>query len=146
MPRRGREKITLVRGSEKAMEAFSMEIAKELGLYDKISNQGFNGLTTFEAGQLGGTSTRIIQAMGEQLIMQRYNAGEDKLIPDELQPNRGLMRDMTNNGNVVQDGRILDTKHKQIADIVTNDPEPPKYSTSRPFERAGQLHDKDQIQ
>ena len=146
MPRRGREKITLVRGSEKAMEAFSMEIAKELGLYEKISNEGFNGLTTFEAGQLGGTSTRIIQAMGEQLIMERYNKGEDKLIPDELQPNRGLMRDMTNNGNVVKEGRIMDTKHKEIKDIITNDPPSSNYNTSRPFERAGQLHDVDHIQ
>lgn len=113
MPRRGRDKVVMVRGAEKAMEAFTEEISKELGLYDKIQSQGFNGLTTFEAGLLGGTITRFIQAMGEQLIMTRYDEGHDQLIPDELKPNANLMRNQTNAGNRVVDGVIQDTKTEE---------------------------------
>lgn len=31
-----------------------LEIAKELGLYDKVINDGWGGLTASEAGKLGG--------------------------------------------------------------------------------------------
>lgn len=108
MPRRGKLKINMVKGSEKAMEAFTAEVAEELGFGDKMKEHGYKGLTTFEAGTLGGTMTRKIQAMGEQMIMKRYEAGEQKLIPPELAPDPKLMRNMTNNGNSVIDGKIQD--------------------------------------
>jgi hypothetical protein len=100
MPRRGGRHYVLVKGAEDAMEAFRMEIAKDLGLDHKIgADKSFKNLTTVEVGQIGGEMVRRIQAAGEFVVKQRYQNGEKRLMPDELLPSESDVREMTNNGN-----------------------------------------------
>jgi hypothetical protein len=90
----------LVKGAERAMEDFKMEIARDLGLAEKIDADGsYKGLTTLEVGQIGGEMVRRIQAAGEFAIMQRYNEGHERLMPEEVMPEQKNVRSVTNNGN-----------------------------------------------
>ncbi len=100
MPRRGGRHTVLVHGAEKAMEAFKMEIAQDLGLAHKISADGsFKNFTTLEVGQIGGEMVRRINAAGQFAIMQRYDAGEVRLMPESVLPAKDSVRAVTNNGN-----------------------------------------------
>lgn len=100
MPRRGGRHQVLVKGAEKAMEAFKLEIARDLGLAHKISEDGtYHNFTTVEVGQIGGEMVRRIQAAGEFAIMQRYANGEQRLMPPEVLPQPKSVRSVTNNGN-----------------------------------------------
>lgn len=100
MPRRGGRHYVLVKGAEQAMEAFKLEIAEDLGLADKIGEDGtYHEMTTLEVGQMGGEMVRRIQAAGEYAIMQRYKAGEKRLMPEEALPPKKNVRAVTNNGN-----------------------------------------------
>jgi hypothetical protein len=100
MPRRGGRHYVLVKGAEDAMKAFKMEIAEDLGLAHKIDEDGtFHQFTTVEVGQIGGEMVRRIQAAGEFAILQRYRAGEQRLMPEEVLPPIKSVRSVTNNGN-----------------------------------------------
>ncbi|MNB67100.1 Small, acid-soluble spore protein, alpha/beta type [compost metagenome] len=100
MPRRGGRHYVLVKGAERAMEDFKMEIAADLGLAEKIDEDGsFKGLTTLEVGQIGGEMVRRIQAAGEFAIMQRHKEGHARLMPEEVMPSQKNVRPVTNNGN-----------------------------------------------
>lgn len=100
MPRRGGRHKVLVKGAEQAMEAFKFEIAEDLGLAEKIDKDGsFKQMTTVEVGQIGGEMVRRIQAAGEYAIMQRYEAGQSRLMPDEVLPDKRDVQETTNNGN-----------------------------------------------
>lgn len=100
MPRRGGRHYVLVKGAERAMEAFKMEIAQDLGLADKIERDGsFKNLTTVEVGQIGGEMVRRIQAAGQHAIKQRYDNNESRLMPSEVLPDPNALREVTNNGN-----------------------------------------------
>jgi len=100
MPRRGGRHFVLVKGAERAMEAFKLEIAQDLGLAHKIDMDGtYKGMTTEEVGQIGGEMVRRIQAAGEYAIMQRHQQGYNRLMPDEVLPPPGRTRSVTNNGN-----------------------------------------------
>jgi len=99
MPRRGGRHYVLVKGAEQAMEAFKYEIARDLGLLDKVEQEGFHNLTTTEVGQIGGEMVRRIQAAGEWAILQRFRAGEQRLMPPDALPDPKRVREVTNNGN-----------------------------------------------
>jgi hypothetical protein len=100
MPRRGGRHYVLVKGAEDAMNAFKYEIAKDLGLDDKIDADGtYKGMTTVEVGQIGGEMVRRIQAAGEWAIQQRFKDGERRLMPEEVLPDPNRVREITNNGN-----------------------------------------------
>jgi hypothetical protein len=100
MPRRGGKHYVLVKGAEEALDKFKMEIAQDLGLDHKIHTDGsFKNFSTVEVGQIGGEMVRRIQAAGEHSIMQRYKAGESRLMPEELLPKKEDIREVTNNGN-----------------------------------------------
>ncbi|MDP2856588.1 MAG: alpha/beta-type small acid-soluble spore protein [Bacillota bacterium] len=45
------------------LDPLKMEIAKELGLIDKVKKGGWGGLTSRESGQLGGLMTRRIRGV-----------------------------------------------------------------------------------
>ena len=98
MPKRGGKRIVLVKGAEKAMEQFKMEVAQELG-FNVENPEDFKKLTTETVGIIGGTMVRRIQAAGEYAIMQRYNNGEKRLMPTEVLPAPGDVRDVSNTGN-----------------------------------------------
>lgn len=100
MPRRGGRHQVLVRGAEQAMEAFKMEIAMDLGLGDIIMQDGYKHLTTTQVGQIGGEMVRRINAAGQLAIKQRYEAGEQRLMPDDVLPAKHEVREVTNNGNL----------------------------------------------
>lgn len=100
MPRRGGRHYVLVKGAEAAMEAFKLEIAQDLGLADKIDDDGtYKQLSTVEVGQIGGEMVRRVQAAGEWAIKARYEKGEKRLMPDEALPDPNKVRSVTNNGN-----------------------------------------------
>jgi hypothetical protein len=100
MPRRGGRYFVLVKGAEKAMDAFKMEVAQDLGLEHKIDADGtFRDMTTTDVGQIGGEVVRRIQAAGEWAIKQRYEAGERRLMPEEVLPPKTRVRSVTNIGN-----------------------------------------------
>lgn len=101
MPRRGGRHYVLVKGAERAMEAFKLEIAQDLGLADLIDKDGsYKQMTTVQVGQIGGEMVRRMQAAGEFAIMQRFNAGEKRLMPAEVMPAKDEVREITNNGNL----------------------------------------------
>jgi hypothetical protein len=82
------------------MEAFKIEIAKDLGLFHKITEDGsYKGLTTLEVGQIGGEMVRRMQAAGEFAIKARFDMGEQRLMPPEVMPDPRAVREVTNNGN-----------------------------------------------
>ena len=97
MPRRGGKHMVLVKGSEEAMTAFKLEVAKELGFNIKEQSD-FKKLSTEQVGQIGGNMVRRIQAAGEFAIMKRHEAGETRLMPDEVLPRPEQIRDVTNTG------------------------------------------------
>lgn len=100
MPRRGGRHQVLVQGAEPAMEAFKMEIAMDLGLAPIIlEDGGFKNLTTVQVGQIGGEMVRRITAAGQYAIMKRFEAGEKRLMPDDVLPDKRQVRSVTNNGN-----------------------------------------------
>jgi len=100
MPRRGNRYFTLVKGAEKAMEAFKLEIARDLGYdVDLENNEDFyRKLTTEQVGQIGGEMVRRIQAAGEKAIMDRFKSGAERLMPDV--PGIQDIRNVTNTGRI----------------------------------------------
>ena len=72
MPRRGNRNVIVLRGAEPAMDAFKMEIAKELGLDQKIREVGWEGLTTREVGSIGGNMTKRMVLAGEKTLRDQF--------------------------------------------------------------------------
>lgn len=102
MPRHGGKHVVLVKGAEDAMRAFKMEIAEDLGLADKLGpEQDFKKLTTVEVGYIGGEMVRRIQAAGEFALKQRYDQNAPRLMPEEVLPQPGTVREISNNGNMM---------------------------------------------
>jgi len=100
MPRKGGKHYVLVKGAEKAMEAFKYEIAQDLGLANKIDADGtYKAMSTVEVGQIGGEMVRRIQAAGEWAIKQRFEEGNKRLMPQDVLPENNMVRALTNNGN-----------------------------------------------
>mgnify|MGYP003812935007 CR=1 FL=1 len=112
MPRRGGRHYVLVKGAERAMEAFKLEVAQDLGLAHLIGEEGdYHGLTTLQVGQIGGEIVRRIQAAGEWAIMQRYNQGAQRLLPEEVLPDTKRIRKVTNNGNPSPQAKMSQQNH-----------------------------------
>lgn len=44
-----------------AIDKFKIEVAKELGLWDKVKQLGWAGLSAAETGQVGGNMTRKLK-------------------------------------------------------------------------------------
>ena len=104
MPRRGGKHYVLVKGAEQAMRAFKYEVLTDMGLLAQVeSDDGFEKLTTVQVGQIGGEMVRRIQAAGEWAILQRYNSGADRLMPEDVLPDPKKVRTVTNNGNISVD-------------------------------------------
>lgn len=49
---------------ETPLDRLKMEIAAELGLAEKVKDQGWGGLTAAESGRIGGLLTRRARAAG----------------------------------------------------------------------------------
>jgi len=51
--------------ARKALDRFKYEVADELGLINKINNQGWENMTTREVGKIGGTMVKKMIKMAE---------------------------------------------------------------------------------
>lgn len=117
MPRRGGRHFVLVRGAERAMESFKLEIARDLGLDHLIDEAGsYHKMTTLQVGQIGGEMVRRIQAAGEFAIMQRYNEGHERLMPEEVLPDPKRVRSVSNNGNPTPHAEMNQRTHTMNAE------------------------------
>lgn len=58
----------------KPEEMLKYEIAKELGLYDKVIANGWRSLTAKESGRIGGIMTRRRVAEQKQKALQQENS------------------------------------------------------------------------
>lgn len=124
MPRRGGRHFVLVKGAEKAMEAFKLEVAVDLGLGHLIDEDGtYQRMTTLQVGQIGGEMVRRVQAAGEWAIKQRYDNNEPRLIPGDIMPAAKSIRNVSNNGNVSPMVRQTED-HMMIADNTGQQWEP----------------------
>lgn len=54
--------IKKIDNQKKMIEALKMEIAKELGLADKVLKYGWGGLSSAESGRIGGILARRLKA------------------------------------------------------------------------------------
>lgn len=64
MSRHDGRHYTMVKGAEEAMNAFKLEVARDLGLLDQAdldTTNTFKRLTTEQVGLIGGTMMRRIQ-------------------------------------------------------------------------------------
>lgn len=52
------KKVSIKRKEQNAREALKIEVAHELGLWDKIIKYGWAELTAEESGKIGGIMTR----------------------------------------------------------------------------------------
>lgn len=124
MPRRGGKHVVLVKGAEEAMRAFKQEIAEDLGLLDKMGPEmSYKKLSTTEVGNIGGEMVRRVQAAGEYAILQRYKAGEKRLMPEEVLPAPDTLRSVSNNGNLVDESGaiIMDVDTDVISQLISQD-------------------------
>lgn len=62
----------LVGHAMRALEELKWEVAKEIGIYDKIQDVGFRNITTSEAGALGGRITQIAVRDFQNRLAQDY--------------------------------------------------------------------------
>ena len=60
----------------KPEEMLKYEIAKELGLYDKVIANGWRSLTAKESGRIGGIMTRRRMAEQKQKNVQQESAAQ----------------------------------------------------------------------
>ncbi|MNW42430.1 Small, acid-soluble spore protein, alpha/beta type [compost metagenome] len=116
MPRRGGRHYVLVKGAERAMEAFKLEIATDLGLAELIDDAGsYHNMTTLQVGQIGGEMVRRITAAGQYAIMKRYDANEERLMPEDVLPSKESVRSVSNNGNPTPHAEMHDNTHTMDA-------------------------------
>lgn len=100
MPRRGGRHQVLVKGAERAMDAFKMEVAQDLGIANMVNGET-RKLTTEQAGSIGGEMVRRIQEAGEWAIKQRFENNEPQLMPPDVLPPKGQVQAISNNGNEI---------------------------------------------
>ncbi len=62
------------------LDPLKMEIARELGLIEKVKKGGWGNLTSRESGQLGGLMTRRIR--GAKAAVEQKVAGAEKAVGD----------------------------------------------------------------
>lgn len=81
----------VVPGAEPAIDALKYEIATNLGIQETIDKYGWTGLTTLDAGNIGGAIQQIINELGQKELIRYYKEGRIKeimyLSPDS-QPER----------------------------------------------------------
>lgn len=49
-------------------EALKLEVARELGLFDKVMNDGWKSLTAKETGRIGGLVSRKVKTIRPNLL------------------------------------------------------------------------------
>ncbi len=73
MPR-GKEHI--VPGAERILDRFKYETAAELGLLEKVKEKGWENMTTYECGKIGGNMVRKLIREAETSLFTN-SAGEE---------------------------------------------------------------------
>lgn len=84
MPKRGGKRFVILSGAEEAMESFRMEVLKDLGLYEKYREGGWDALEPQETGKIGGVMVRRIMLIGELELLKRFNDGKFELTPEVI--------------------------------------------------------------
>ena len=82
----------IVPGVEPAIDALKYEISKNLGLQEIIDQYGWTGLTTLDAGNVGGAIQQIINELGQKELIKYYKEGRISEI-SHLSPNAQPERD-----------------------------------------------------
>ncbi|MDD2420977.1 MAG: alpha/beta-type small acid-soluble spore protein [Heliobacteriaceae bacterium] len=60
----------VIPGAQSALDRFKYEVAAEIGLANKIQNQGWENMTTREVGAIGGFMTKKMVQLAEQQLAQ----------------------------------------------------------------------------
>ena len=85
----------MVPGVEPAIDALKYEIAKNLGIQDVIDKQGWTGLTTMDAGNVGGAIQQVINELGQKKLIEHYEGGTIKDIMFLSRGTQPEQRDLT---------------------------------------------------
>lgn len=121
MPRRGGRHFVLLSRAEGAMEAFKLEVARELGILPKgdspPSPDWWETLTTKDVGTIGGEMLRRLALLGEYVVLQRYEQGLRPLLPRIAAPN-----ELTSVTGDALAGRVTNVAPEQVVQSTQNVP------------------------
>jgi hypothetical protein len=92
MARPRNRNFKIVPGSEPAIDALKFEIGKNLGIQDIIDQYGWTGLTTLDAGNIGGAIQQVINELGQKELIRYYKEGRISEVA-HLSPNAQPERD-----------------------------------------------------
>ncbi len=65
----------MVPGVEPAIDALKYEIAKNLGIQEVVDQYGWTGLTTLDAGNVGGAIQQVINELGQKELLRHHKEG-----------------------------------------------------------------------
>lgn len=72
MSRSNNRNRRMVPGAIPAIDALKYEIAANLGLDDVLEKKGWKGLSTEDAGNVGGAIQQVINELGQKELIKHY--------------------------------------------------------------------------
>lgn len=85
MDRVKRSKKSRMKKRPEDWEAMKQEIAKELGLWDKVQQEGWSGLSASESGRLGGVFSVRKKKHQQNVKLDENAVGMDEVRQEEME-------------------------------------------------------------